>query len=91
MERRSLRDVLSGWFGPRISTGAAHAGAVLARHAEGLMRTSGVMSLGVGESDAGDAVIVVGISGHQGAELGLPDNLEGVPVVIQEVGRSEAS
>ncbi len=53
------------------------------------MRTSGVMSVGVGAGPGGDAVIVVGVSGHQASESGLPENIEGVPVLVQEVGRSD--
>ncbi|MHB1017792.1 MAG: hypothetical protein ACYC2X_07910 [Coriobacteriia bacterium] len=90
MARRSLRDAFSAWFPGRESAGAAQAGTVLAHHAEGLMRTSGVMSVGVGTDAAGNPAIVVGISGHQAAELGLPESIEGVPVVVQEVGRPDA-
>jgi hypothetical protein len=91
MARRSLHDAFSAWFPGRESTGAAQAGTVLAHHAERLMRTSGVMSVGVGTDAAGNPAIVVGISGHQAAELGLPESIDGVPVVVQEVGRPDAS
>ncbi|MBN2247821.1 MAG: hypothetical protein JW733_03895 [Coriobacteriia bacterium] len=90
MPRRTLRDALTGWFAPRESAGMAHAGTVLAHHAERLMRTSGVMSVGVGTDAAGDPAIIVGVSGHQAAEVGLPESIDGVPVLVQEVGRTEA-
>lgn len=91
MAHRPLRELLFGWLTPRETAGTAHVGAVLGRHAEGLMRTSGVMSVGVGTDARGNPAIVVGISGHQAAELGLPERIEEVPVVIQEVGHSDAS
>lgn len=89
MPRRSLRETLVGWFASHEPTGSAHAGAVLARHAEELMRTSGVMSVGVGANEAGAAAIVVGVAAHRFTAGGLPESIEGVPVVVQEVGRNE--
>lgn len=79
-----------GLIGVREHSGAAHAGAVLARHAEELMRTSGVMSVGVGTNESGVATIVVGIAGHRTPGSEFPDDIEGVPVVVQEVSRAEA-
>jgi len=91
MARRSLREVLTGWLPRQEPTDASHVGAVLARHAEELMRTGGVMSVGVGANPEGDPVILVGISGHQAGEHGLPDSIEGVPVLVQEIRRLGAS
>lgn len=90
MPRRTLRETLMGLIGVREHSGAAHAGAVLARHAEELMRTSGVMSVGVGTNESGVATIMVGIAGHRTPGSEFPDDIEGVPVVVQEVSRAEA-
>ncbi|MEA5076076.1 MAG: hypothetical protein VB139_06995 [Coriobacteriia bacterium] len=89
MPRRTLRETLMGLIGVREHSGAAHAGAVLARHAEELMRTSGVMSVGVGTNESGVATIVVGIAGHRAPGSGFPESIDGVPVVVQEVGRTD--
>lgn len=91
MSRRTVRDAFTAWFPARESAGAAQAGTVLAHHAETLMRTSGVMSVGVGTDAAGNPAIVVGISGHQAPESALPESLEGVPVIVQEVGRPDSA
>lgn len=53
------------------------------------MRMGGVMSVGVGADARGNPAIVVGISGHQGADLGLPESIEDVPVVVQDIGRRD--
>ena len=91
MSRRSFHDVITRWFPRRESADAAHAGGVLARHAETLMRTGGVMSVGVGIDPRGNPAIVVGVSGHRAADMGLPEQIEDVPVIVQEVGRPESA
>ena len=53
------------------------------------MRMGGVMSVGVGVDSRGNPAIVVGISGHQWADLGLPESIEDVPVVVQDIGRRD--
>jgi len=54
------------------------------------MRTSGVMSVGVGANEAGVGAIVVGVAAHRFTTGGLPESIEGVPVVVQEVSRNDA-
>jgi len=90
MARRTLHETLTGWFTSHEPADSAHAGAVLARHAEELMRTSGVMSVSVGTNQSGVATIVVGVSPHRFTSSGFPESIDGVPVVVQEVSKPDA-
>jgi hypothetical protein len=90
-----LRDVLERFFAPKDDAVSTPRGVptseVMARHAEKLMRMKGVMSVGVGTTDAGEPAIVVGIDDPRAASVGdIPDSLEGVPVIHHRIGRPEA-
>lgn len=90
MTRRSIMAVFSDWFGGRLAPDSPHATEVLTRHAEKLMRLRGVMSVGLGRTDDGDVAIVVGLENPLSIPENIPDEVEGVPVMIQDVGRPEA-
>jgi hypothetical protein len=76
---------------PRARPDRAHAGDVLARHAEDLMRTHGVMSVGIGVTPAGEPAIVVGVSALRAMATGvIPPVLEGVTVIVREIGTPQA-
>ena len=80
----------SEWFGGRSAPYSPHATDVLTRHAEKLMRLRGVMSVGLGRTDEGDVAIVVGLENPLSVPENIPNEVEGVPVMIQDVGRPEA-
>lgn len=81
---------ISGWFGGRSAPDSPHATDVLTRHAEKLMRLRGVMSVGLGRTDEGEVAIVVGLENPLSVPENIPREVEGVPVIIQDVGRPEA-
>lgn len=90
----ALKELLHRILGRQPRPGSAdgpRAGDVLSRHAERLMRSPGVMSVGVGQTPDGRAAIVVGTDRLSAeAEAALPESLEGVPVVRHVIGRPEA-
>jgi len=60
---------------------------VKARHEAELLAVPGVASVGIGLDDEGEPVIVVGLAGSaRDAPRGLPPELEGYSVHIQNVG-----
>lgn len=64
---------------------------VTAKHAEELMAIPGVVSVGIGRSDQGTAVIVVGLdSERSAARESVPQRLEGFEVRTEVVGRYRA-
>lgn len=60
------------------------------RHADALLSRHGVVSVGVGTGADGRPAVVVGVAGVRAADAGLPDDLDGVPVVVREAGRPRA-
>lgn len=90
MTRRSIMAVFSEWFGGRSVPDSPHATDVLTRHAEKLMRLRGVLSVGLGRSDDGEVAIMVGLENPLAIPENIPNEIEGIPVVIQDVGRPEA-
>ncbi|MBN2823017.1 MAG: hypothetical protein JXR33_07495 [Coriobacteriia bacterium] len=50
------------------------------------MTSTGVVSVGLGEDANGKPAIIVGMSTTREGLASLPDSLEGVPVVIRQVG-----
>jgi hypothetical protein len=64
---------------------------VLSRHAERLMRTKGVMSVGVGHTPEGEPAIVIGTDRMDAeASDALPAEIEGIPVIRHQIGHVEA-
>ena len=64
---------------------------VLSRNAERLMRTKGVMSVGVGRTPEGEPAIVIGTDRMDAeAANALPDEVEGIPVIRHQIGHVEA-
>lgn len=90
MTRRSFMTTISAWFGGRTAPDSPHATEVLTRHAEKLMRLRGVMSVGLGRTDEGEVAIVVGLENPLAVPENIPAEVDGVPVMIQDVGRPEA-
>ncbi len=60
---------------------------VSARATDELMALSGVVSVGIGPGPDGGTAVIVGVS-TVSAEMRavLPERIEGVPVIIREVG-----
>jgi len=81
---------VSSLFGGRAAPDSPHATDVLTRHAEKLMRMRGVMSVGLGRTADGGAAIVIGVENPLAVPENIPAEIEGVPVVIQDVGRPDA-
>ena len=55
------------------------------------MRTHGVMSVGVGVTPEGEPAIVVGVSALRAMATGdIPPVLEGVTVIVREIGTPQA-
>lgn len=90
MMRRSILTVISKWFGARPLPDSPHATEVLTRHAEKLMRMRGVLSVGLGRTEEGDVAIIVGLENPLAVPENIPAEVEGIPIVIQDVGRIEA-
>lgn len=74
----------------RSGRSAPEPGLVISKHADALMRIRGVVSLGAGKTDDGRAAIVVGFTGDESAARSLPEELDGVPVVVKRTGRIDA-
>ncbi|MBN1192405.1 MAG: hypothetical protein JXA36_01740 [Coriobacteriia bacterium] len=90
MARMKLFATIVGWFAPPALPDSPHAGEVLTRHAEELMRLRGVMSVGLGRTEDGRAAILLGLENPLAVPESLPDSVEGIPVVHTEVGVPEA-
>lgn len=54
------------------------------------MRMRGVISVSVGKADDGRAAVVVGVMGDESTARTLPEELDGVPVVVKRTGRIDA-
>lgn len=83
---------MRGWLARLLGRGEAPvAGIALARmHAEAsLMALEGVVSIGVGRDKDGAEAIVVGVA-SAATPVELPESVDGVPVVVREVGRIRA-
>lgn len=52
----------------------------------GLMALPGVVSIGVGLDDTGTKAIVVGVAGTGVDVTAVPHDVDGVPVLVREVG-----
>lgn len=64
---------------------------VTARHAEELMALPGVVSVGIGRTEEGVAIIVVGLEREApSARRGLPEQIDGFEVRAEIVGRYRA-
>ncbi|MBN2248588.1 MAG: hypothetical protein JW733_07800 [Coriobacteriia bacterium] len=64
---------------------------ILSRNAERLMRTKGVMSVGVGRTPHGEPAIVIGTDRMDAeAAEALPTELEGIPIIRHQIGHVEA-
>lgn len=61
--------------------------ATLTRHRARLMAMDGVVSVGLGFDDAHRTVIVVGMAGDAPSAQSVPEDLEGVPVQVRQVGK----
>jgi hypothetical protein len=62
---------------------------VIARHAPGLMARPGVVGVGEGESD-GQPCLIVFMSSPPSPGAGLPQAIEGFPVVVRPMQPLEA-
>lgn len=89
MTRKSIFSIFSGWFSSSEAPDSPHATQVLTRNAERLMRLRGVMSVGLGRTEDGRPAIVLGLENPLAVPEDLPDEVEGVPVVHQDVGRPD--
>ncbi len=90
MTRKSVFAIFSGWFAPSAAPDSPHLSQVLNRNAERLMRLRGVMSVGLGRTEDGRPAIVLGLENPLAIPEDLPNEVEGIPVIHQEVGRPEA-
>jgi hypothetical protein len=64
---------------------------IKAQHESRLMEMPGVVSVGVGQDEEGNQVIVIGIESEAHLdELTLPEELEGFPVKYQVIGTIRA-
>lgn len=62
-----------------------------ARHASRLLELPGVVSVGIGRDEAGRPAIVIGLlDAPRAQEAGLPESLEGHPVVTRVIGALRA-
>jgi hypothetical protein len=62
-----------------------------ARHASRLLELPGVVSVGIGRDEAGRPAIIVGLADPLRAEeTGLPQTLDGHPVVTRVIGALRA-
>ena len=62
-----------------------------ARHASRLLELPGVVSVGIGRDEAGRPAIVVGlVDPPRAEETGLPQTLDGHPVVTRVIGALRA-
>lgn len=70
----------------------SHAAAeAMSRHVERLMRMKGVMSVGLGSTPDGEPAIVVGLDDPRAdSAADIPTTVDGVPVVLQQIGRPDA-
>lgn len=87
---RGIFSRFSEWFGGQSAPDSPHATDVLTRHAEKLMRLRGVMSVGLGQTASGEVAIVVGLENPLSVPENIPSEVEGIPVVVQDVSRPEA-
>jgi microsomal dipeptidase-like Zn-dependent dipeptidase len=90
MARTNVFSWITRWFSSATMPDSPHAGDVLTRHAEELMRLRGVMSVGLGRDDDGRPAIVLGLENPLAVPENLPESVEGIPVVHRDVGRPEA-
>lgn len=61
------------------------------KHAAQLMRLPGVVSVGIGQDDAGHPAIVVGLDrATEATRARIPERLEGFPVIAREIGAVKA-
>ena len=90
MPLRGFIESIRGWFAPTAMPDSPHAGEVLTRHAEELMRLRGVMSVGLGRTENGHPAIVLGLENPLAVPEDLPDEVEGIPVIHRDLGRPEA-
>ncbi|MRS12728.1 MAG: hypothetical protein EG823_06620 [Actinobacteria bacterium] len=81
---------VSAWFAPHTIPGSSHAAEVITRHAEALMRMRGVMSVSMGRTEDGHPAILVGLENPLAVPENIPAEIEGVPVVHQDVKTPEA-
>ncbi len=64
---------------------------VKARHEAQLMQLPGVVSVGIGRDDAGQAAIIVGLDhATEAKKARIPERLEGYPVIAREIGAVKA-
>lgn len=64
---------------------------VKAKHESRLLQQPGVVSVGIGQDEAGREVIVVGLARDESkAAARIPETLDGYPVRIQTVGPIQA-
>jgi len=89
MAFRGPFETIARWFAPSALPDSPHAGEVLTRNAERLMRLRGVMSVSLGRTADGRPAIVLGLENPLAVPENLPDEVEGVPVVHQDVGRPD--
>lgn len=75
---------------PCARSSAPEPGLVISKHADALMRMRGVISVSVGKADDGRAAVVVGVMGDESTARTLPEELDGVPVVVKRTGRIDA-
>ena len=60
---------------------------VKAKHASRLMTKPGVVSLGIGQEDDGQAIIIIGVDSQDRLDsLALPQELDGYTVKTQVIG-----
>lgn len=61
------------------------------KHEASLMAKPGVVSVGIGHDNNGQAVIVIGVESQDKVDnLALPDELDGYPVKVQVMGTFRA-
>lgn len=61
---------------------------VKAQHEAELMAIPGVVSVGIGKGEKGEAVIVVGVEDERKETLSIiPESLSGYPVEVRPLGR----
>lgn len=65
--------------------------AIKEKHQASLLAMPGVLSVGIGQDEAGSKVIIVGINNNDRSILAaIPSQLEQVPVKIQLIGTVQA-
>jgi len=64
---------------------------IRSKHEASLMAKPGVVSVGIGHDNNGQAVIVIGVESQDKLDkLALPDELDGYPVKVQVMGTFRA-